>query len=41
VCSMNLSLLDGFADALPEAGLRAELRPEEGLCCVRLEPKDP
>lgn len=40
VCAMNLSLLDGFAQATPGTGLRAELRPEEGLCCVRLEPKD-
>lgn len=41
VCTMNLALLDGFARALPEARIRAELRPEEGLCCVRIESEDP
>ena len=36
VCRMNLALLEGFAEALPEAGLTARLRPTEGSCCVRL-----
>ena len=38
VCGMNLHLLDGVLDAVPEAGLRAGLCPAEGLCCVRMEP---
>jgi predicted ArsR family transcriptional regulator len=36
VCRMNLSLLEGFAAALPEAGMTARLQPSPGLCCVRL-----
>ena len=38
VCGMNLHLLDGVLDAVPEAGLGATLCPTEGLCCVRMEP---
>ncbi len=37
VCGMNLRLLEGVLDAVPEAGLSASLRPEQGRCCVRLE----
>jgi predicted ArsR family transcriptional regulator len=36
VCGMNLALLDGFARALPDAGLHAELAPSDRHCCVRL-----
>jgi len=36
VCRMNLALLEGFAEALPEAGLTARLQPADGACCVRL-----
>ncbi len=36
VCGMNLALLEGFSQALPQAGLRARLLPTEGACCVRL-----
>ena len=38
VCGMNLNLLGGVVDAVPRADLGAELRPTEGLCCVRLRP---
>jgi len=38
VCGMNLHLLEGVLDAVPEAGLDAALCPTEGLCCVRLHP---
>jgi predicted ArsR family transcriptional regulator len=38
VCGMNLRLLEGVLDALPDAGLTAFLRPEPGRCCVRLAP---
>jgi predicted ArsR family transcriptional regulator len=41
VCRMNLSLLEGFAAALPGAGMTARLRPAPGLCCVRLEAARP
>jgi predicted ArsR family transcriptional regulator len=37
VCGMNLKLLEGVVDGLPDAGLVARLRPEPGRCCVRLE----
>ena len=37
VCGMNLHLLDGVLDAVPDAPLAAELRPEPGRCCVRLD----
>jgi hypothetical protein len=32
---MNLSLLEGVADALGDAGVRPVSRPAEGSCCVR------
>jgi predicted ArsR family transcriptional regulator len=38
VCGMNLQLLEGLLEGVPDAGLRARLRPEPGTCCVRLEP---
>ena len=38
VCGMNLNLLEGVLDAVPEAGLDAVLCPAEGLCCVRMHP---
>jgi predicted ArsR family transcriptional regulator len=37
VCGMNLDLLAGLADELPEGCVSARLEPAEGLCCVRLE----
>ena len=40
VCGMNLRLLDGVLDGVPDAGLVAALRPRPGVCCVRLEPAD-
>ncbi len=36
VCGMNLRLLEGVVDAVPDSGLRASLRPVAGACCVRL-----
>ncbi len=38
VCGMNLHLLGGVLEAVPEAGLGAALCPTEGLCCVRMQP---
>jgi predicted ArsR family transcriptional regulator len=38
VCGMNLRLLEGLVDGVPDSALGASLRPEPGLCCVRLEP---
>lgn len=41
VCNMNLALLDGFARALPGAGLTARLEPSDRQCCVRLVRAEP
>ena len=38
VCGMNLHLLEGVLEGVPSSGLSARLRPERGMCCVRLEP---
>src|SRR5215213_467046 len=38
VCGMNLRLLEGVLAGIPDAGLVASLRPEEGMCCVHLDP---
>jgi predicted ArsR family transcriptional regulator len=38
VCGMNLHLLEGVLEGLPSSGLTARLRPEPGMCCVRLDP---
>ena len=40
VCGMNLRLLEGVLDGVPDARLVARLRPEPRRCCVRLEPAD-
>jgi predicted ArsR family transcriptional regulator len=37
VCGMNLRLLEGVLDGVPDAGLVASLRPEQGMCCVHLD----
>ena len=37
-CSMNLALLGSIAAHVPEAGLEAEPRPADGLCCVAFIP---
>ncbi len=37
MCGMNLALLEGFAAALPDAGITPRLRPAPDACCVRLE----
>jgi predicted ArsR family transcriptional regulator len=34
-CSMNLSLLEGVADAVGDTGVQPVSRPAEGSCCVR------
>jgi predicted ArsR family transcriptional regulator len=39
VCGMNLELVDGVLAGAGPCGLAARLAPEEGLCCVRLEPE--
>jgi predicted ArsR family transcriptional regulator len=36
VCGMNLALITGLTDELPDAGLQARLEPVPGQCCVRL-----
>ena len=36
VCGMNLDLLGGMVDELPECALRARLEPSDHACCVRL-----
>jgi predicted ArsR family transcriptional regulator len=36
VCGMNLDLLSGLAEVLPEGRVAARLEPAEGCCCVRL-----
>lgn len=36
VCSMNLDLLSGVAEALDPDHLTARLEPADGMCCVRL-----
>jgi predicted ArsR family transcriptional regulator len=38
VCGMNLCLLDAAIESIGETGLTARLDPEDGLCCVKLEP---
>jgi predicted ArsR family transcriptional regulator len=38
ICGMNLGLLQGLVDGVPEAGLTAVLRPAVDACCVRLDP---
>jgi predicted ArsR family transcriptional regulator len=37
VCGMNLSLVGGVVDGVQASGLVARLRPEAGMCCVRLD----
>lgn len=34
VCGMNVSLMDGVIGGLRAAGIRAELDPRPGMCCV-------
>lgn len=36
VCGLNLSVLQAVLDDVGGTGLRAELEPEDGFCCVRL-----
>jgi predicted ArsR family transcriptional regulator len=41
VCGMNLRLVAGVLAGAGRTGLAARLCPEEGHCCVRLEPGPP
>ena len=41
VCGMNLRLLEGVVDGVPDAGLAAGLHPQPGMCCVRLDRATP
>lgn len=38
VCSMNLDLIDGMLGAAGCTGCRARLAPQDGYCCVRIDP---
>jgi predicted ArsR family transcriptional regulator len=38
VCAMNLRLLDGVLAGLDATQWQAQLKPEPGQCCVRIEP---
>jgi predicted ArsR family transcriptional regulator len=38
ICSMNHCLLDEAVTNVGRTGLHAKLEPEDGLCCVKLEP---
>ena len=37
VCGMNLHLIGGVLDGVRSPGLVARLRPDPGMCCVRLD----
>lgn len=37
VCGMNLQLMTGLLEGVPEGGFTARLEPAPGRCCVRLE----
>jgi predicted ArsR family transcriptional regulator len=37
-CGMNLAWADGVVDALGDSGLRPELAPKPGYCCVVFQP---
>lgn len=39
VCGLNVAFLTGLVEGLDIAGLRAELRPAPGFCCVELQPE--
>jgi predicted ArsR family transcriptional regulator len=41
VCGMNLELVEGLLDAVPESGWAAGLAPSPRRCCVRLEQAPP
>ena len=40
ICGMNECLLTSALEAVGDTGLEARLEPEEGLCCVKLHPRD-
>jgi predicted ArsR family transcriptional regulator len=40
VCGMNLALMRGMLEAVPDANLEARLDPAPGRCCVVLSPSD-
>jgi hypothetical protein len=37
-CGMNLALVEGIVEGAGERGLNPVLAPEDGYCCVRLQP---
>jgi predicted ArsR family transcriptional regulator len=37
VCGMNLALIEGIAEGAGAAGVRPELLPRPGFCCVSLQ----
>jgi predicted ArsR family transcriptional regulator len=39
ICTMNLGLIGGVLDGLAAPGLRAELGPADGRCCVVVRPE--
>lgn len=39
VCGMNLALMQGLVSGLGEPGLRPQLHPKQGRCCVVIEPE--
>jgi predicted ArsR family transcriptional regulator len=38
VCGMNLRLLEGVLDGVPDSGLTPRLEPTPGACCVQMGP---
>lgn len=40
VCGLNEALLEGVIEQLPELGMKAELDPQDGYCCVVIRPAD-
>ena len=38
VCGMNLALLEGVQEGAGAAGVKAQLEPEDGYCCVSFRP---
>jgi predicted ArsR family transcriptional regulator len=40
VCGMNLRLLEGVLDGVPDSGLTPRLQPRPGACCVQMDAVD-
>ena len=41
VCALNAAFIDGMLRGLGNETVRADLRPEPGLCCVCVRPPSP